>query len=491
MDRSKQNKLKEPRKKRRYLSLRFIAAVASATLVAITVLVVMWINEQNMRTTLVQSAQSQLVLQARNLAITSTDAMLSEFPELTLIPLIKDILDDRPEILDVIVTDHEGRIQGSRESRDLGTQWQRPKGLTPIAAELPMAHGEKLGESNRIILAECPIRYNNESQLGWVAIILDKSVIDAEVRQFRFEMMTIAAVLLAIAVIFTAIVMSILFRPISLLAEGLKRIGRGDLDSPMHVRDITELGMLADSVNHMAGQLKTTQELAKAREREIVSTQKEIIITLGQVVESRSSETANHTLRVGDMSYQLALLAGLPKQEAELIRVASPMHDVGKIGIPDKILNKPGKLTDDEYAVMKMHATIGYSIMNKSDRSVFKAAAIIAHQHHERWDGKGYPRRLKGEEIHIYGRIVGLVDVFDAIFSDRIYRKAMPLEKALNIMREESGHHFDPHLSQLFLDNLSRFLAISERYEDSVDETAVAAREKEAQEQADTEVVEV
>ncbi|MCP4293534.1 MAG: HD domain-containing protein [bacterium] len=235
----------------------------------------------------------------------------------------------------------------------------------------------------------------------------------------------------------------------------------------MKVRDVTELGMLGHSVNIMSEQLLASQNLAKAREQEVIDTQKEVINTLGQVVESRSSETANHTVRVGDMSYELACLLGLSHEEADLIRMASPMHDVGKIGIPDSILNKPGKLTDEEYLVMQNHAEIGYTILNNSDSNVLKAAATIAHEHHERWDGKGYPRKIKGENIHIYGRIVGLADVFDAIFSNRVYRKTMPLEQALDIIKEERGRHFDPQLVDLFLGNLPKFLAISERYQDS------------------------
>ncbi len=467
-------------KERRFISLRWIASVAAAALVAFTVLVSVGVSEQNMRTALIEGAETQLVLEARNLAITSAEVLLDDFPELMLVPLIKDMRDGRPELLDVAITDHVGKIQGSRESRDIGTDWQKPAGLIPTEATIHLVDGERLSESADRILVECPIRYGNESDLGWVTIILDKGHLEAKVGQTRLKMMTIALVLLVVAVLVTALVMSNLFRPISVLKEGLERIGQGELDSPMEVRDRTELGMLADSVNIMAGELKTSQSLAQAREVEVIETQKEIIVTLGQVVESRSSETANHTVRVGDMSYELARLAGLSKQEAELIRIASPMHDVGKIGISDDILNKPGKLTDAEYTRMKDHAEIGFSILNKSHRSVFKASAIIAHEHHERWDGKGYPRGLKGEEIHIYGRIVGLVDVFDAIFSNRIYRPAMPLEKALGIIREESGHHFDPRLAGLFLENLPRFLAITERYEDWPIEEPIPASEMKA-----------
>ncbi len=451
---------------RRFISLRLIASLAAASLVSVTVVISAWVNEHNMRSALVEGAQTQLVLEARNLAITSAEALLSDFPELTLIPLVRDMVAGRPEILDVVITDHEGLIQGARESRDIGTAWERPADLPPASAAPAVARGEALGESAGALLVECPIRYGQESELGRVLIVLDKGFIEAKIARSRAKLLSIALALLVVAVVLTAVVMSHLFRPVSLLKEGLQRIGQGNLDSPMHIRDFTELGMLADSVNTMASDLKASRKLARARELEVVETQKEIITTLGQVVESRSSETANHTIRVGDMSYELALLAGLSEQEAEMIRIASPMHDVGKIGIPDDILNKRGKLTAEEYDRMKDHAAIGYNILNKSSRAVFKTSAIIAYEHHERWDGKGYPRGLKGKEIHIHGRIVGLVDVFDAIFSDRVYRKAMPLDKALAIIREEAGHHFDPRLAKLFLDNLPRFLAISERYED-------------------------
>ncbi len=458
----------QPQKRRVYISLRWLATFSAAGLVAITAMVISYANERNMREALIIEAQAQLVLEARNLAITSSNALLGEFPELTLAPLVKEILNNRPEFLQVVVTNHEGKIKGSLVTREIGTVWQKPKDLSNLNRSKMLRQGEHLSQSAEVLLVECPIHLDNESDLGWVFIVLDKAFIESKVVATRKALLNIAVILLVGATGLTAILMSQLFRPITLLREGIKRIGQGNLDSPMRIRDFTELGMLGHTVNKLAVELKTSQNLAKAHEQEVIDTQKEVIITLGQVVESRSSETANHTLRVGDMSYQLALLAGLPEAEAELIRMASPMHDVGKIGIPDSILNKPGKLTDEEYATMQRHPEIGYGILNKSERETFKAAAIIAHQHHERWDGKGYPRKIKGEEIHIYGRIVGLVDVFDAISSNRVYRKAMPLEKVLNIMQAEVGNHFDPRLSDLFLSNLPKFLSITERYEDAV-----------------------
>ena len=187
---------------------------------------------------------------------------------------------------------------------------------------------------------------------------------------------------------------------------------------------------------------------------EIEDTQKEILYTLGEVVENRHHETGNHVKRVAEYSHLLACKYGLSKEEAYLIKQASPMHDVGKVGILDSILNKPGKLTPSEFEIIKTHTIIGYNIFKSSQRNLLKAAAIIALQHHEKYDGTGYPRGLKGENIHIYGRIICIADVFDALGSDRVYKKAWPLDKILTYMKSESGKSFDPKLIQIFFDNL-------------------------------------
>jgi response regulator RpfG family c-di-GMP phosphodiesterase len=203
--------------------------------------------------------------------------------------------------------------------------------------------------------------------------------------------------------------------------------------------------------------------------QDIVDAQKEVIQTLGDVVESRSHETANHTARVAEYSFQLARLAGLSLQEARVLQFAAPMHDVGKIGIPDSILNKRGKLTHDEMNIIKSHTTIGHAILAKSNRSILKTAALIAFQHHEKWDGSGYPRNLRGGEIHLYGRIIAVVDVFDALSADRIYRKVLDIDEVKRIMMDGRGSHFEPRLLDLFMENIDKFLAIRSKY--SVDET--------------------
>jgi len=197
----------------------------------------------------------------------------------------------------------------------------------------------------------------------------------------------------------------------------------------------------------------------------------EICLRLGRAAEFRDMETGMHTRRISEMSKVLALLAGLSEQEAELLRFASPLHDVGKIGIPDRILLKPGRLDETEMQIMKLHTTIGGRILSEGEHfSSLEAGCIVAQQHHEKWDGSGYPVGLKGEEIHIFARIVMIADVFDALASDRPYKKALPLETIVPIMEEGRGIFFEPRLLQLFLDNLPHFIEIRDRLKDQQEE---------------------
>lgn len=201
--------------------------------------------------------------------------------------------------------------------------------------------------------------------------------------------------------------------------------------------------------------------------QEIVDTQREIISTMGEVGEIRSKETGNHVKRVAEYSYVLALGLGLSVAEAELLRTASPMHDIGKIAIPDAVLNKPGKLTEEEYDIIKSHTKIGYQLLRGSKRELLRTAAIVAEQHHEKWDGTGYPNRRKGEDIHLFGRITAVADVFDALSAERVYKPAWPIEKISNLFREERGRHFDPAIIDVFFQELPKLLEIREQLTDT------------------------
>ena len=209
--------------------------------------------------------------------------------------------------------------------------------------------------------------------------------------------------------------------------------------------------------------IKEIEELNK----EIEDTQKEVVFTMGAIGESRSKETGNHVRRVAEYSKLFALYYGLSEESAELLKQASPMHDIGKVAIPDTILNKPGKLNAEEKTIMDTHAKLGYEMLKSSGRELLKCAAIVAYEHHEKWDGTGYPRNLKAEEIHIYGRITALADVFDALGSKRCYKDAWNDDEIFKLFKEEKAKHFDPVLIDIFFDNLDAFLEIRENFKDT------------------------
>lgn len=218
-------------------------------------------------------------------------------------------------------------------------------------------------------------------------------------------------------------------------------------------------------LSYFASNIAVAYENIRLREL-IKESQRELSYILGEAVEKRSKETGSHVKRVANFSYLLALKYGLSHYDAEKIKLASPLHDVGKIAIPDHILNKPGKHDPEEWEIMRQHAEIGYQILQKSQNEILQQGAVIAHEHHERWDGKGYPRGLSGEEIDIAGRITALADVFDALASERCYKQAWPMPKVLQYLADEKGKQFDPVLVDILLSHLDEFIAIRDAYPD-------------------------
>jgi len=203
---------------------------------------------------------------------------------------------------------------------------------------------------------------------------------------------------------------------------------------------------------------------------EIEDTQREVVYTMGAIGESRSKETGLHVKRVAEYTYLFAKHYGLPERECDMLMQASPMHDIGKVAIPDAVLNKPGRFNDEERAIMDTHAQLGYEMLQSSTRELIKMAAIVAYEHHEKWNGKGYPNQTSGEDIHIYGRITALADVFDALGSERVYKPAWDDERIFKMFKEERGEHFDPKLIDLFFDNLDEFLHIRDTMKDVIED---------------------
>jgi len=213
-------------------------------------------------------------------------------------------------------------------------------------------------------------------------------------------------------------------------------------------------------------ELRKTLELLSRSNRSLMRAQEEIIQRLSIASEVRDEETGAHILRMSAYSALLASEAGLPSIEVELIRVASPLHDVGKIGIPDRILRKPGRHTPAEFEIMKQHTVIGHRTLCGTGFDLLDIAANIALCHHERWDGSGYPHGTLGDAIPLAGRIVAIADVFDALTTRRIYKPAFSIEHSLDLMREGRGTHFDPELLDGFLRRIDDILEIRARFPD-------------------------
>lgn len=205
------------------------------------------------------------------------------------------------------------------------------------------------------------------------------------------------------------------------------------------------------------------EEVLKATD-EIVRRERETIIRLSKAAEFRDPETGGHIQRMAHYSWMIAVRLGLPLEQQQLILEAAPMHDVGKVGIPDYILLKPGRLEPAEFEIMKQHAAIGHQILAGSSSPLLNVAATIAMSHHEKYDGSGYPYSLAGESIPLVGRIVAVADVFDALTSPRPYKLAWSVDSAVDFMRAQRGTHFDPQCVDVFLDRFDEVLAVRERF---------------------------
>ncbi len=232
------------------------------------------------------------------------------------------------------------------------------------------------------------------------------------------------------------------------------------------IRNLLEVRLLH---KRLCQQKLSLEEQVTIRTKQLRDSQLEIVQRLGLASEFRDNETGQHIIRMSYYSKLLAEQHGLPGEECELILNASPMHDIGKLGIPDSILLKPGKLTDDEFKVMKTHTTIGAQLLENGKSDVMEAARNIALNHHEKWDGTGYPNNLAGEAIPIYGRIVAIADVFDALTSDRPYKTAWSVEHAVAEIQHMSGKHFDPALVSDFSKIIPDVLEIKNKYADEAE----------------------
>lgn len=208
------------------------------------------------------------------------------------------------------------------------------------------------------------------------------------------------------------------------------------------------------------------EEQVRERTRELEESHLHLIECLIRAAGHRDNETGQHVLRMSHYARHLALAAGVAADQAQLLLHAAPMHDIGKVAIPDRILQKPGKLDADEWTIMQTHAALGAAILGDSHSPMLQMARTVALTHHEKWDGSGYPHGLAGEAIPLVGRVVAIADVFDALTSERPYKRAWSIDEALALLHEQAGKHFDPQLIPLFVAELPAILAIRERFAD-------------------------
>jgi putative two-component system response regulator len=230
------------------------------------------------------------------------------------------------------------------------------------------------------------------------------------------------------------------------------------------VKNMLQLGASRKVLANRAAWL--AEEVRKAV-FEIKEREKETVLRLSKAAEYRDPETGSHILRMAHYSALIARGLGLPKEECELLLEAAPMHDIGKVGITDNILLKPGRLTPEEFEIMKQHAAIGHEILKGSSSLVLQTGAEIALGHHEKFDGTGYPNGLKGEAIHIFSRIVAVADVFDALTSERPYKQAWSLERAIEHIKENASSHFDPGCVASFFSQWDSVREIQQRFRDA------------------------
>jgi putative two-component system response regulator len=231
----------------------------------------------------------------------------------------------------------------------------------------------------------------------------------------------------------------------------------------MRIRNLLEASLLNRTI---LLQKETLEETVRVRTQQLKETQLEIVHRLAQAAEHRDNETGSHIVRMSHYALVLGRACGMNEEECDILFHATPMHDVGKLGIPDKILLKPGKLDADEWEIMKQHTVIGAQLLSNSQSPVLQMGETIALTHHERWNGSGYPNRLAGEDIPLVGRICAIADVFDALSSKRCYKEPWPLEKVLQELRSLSGIQFDPRLIEMFDDLLPVILDIQRTHAD-------------------------
>ena len=318
------------------------------------------------------------------------------------------------------------------------------------------------------------------SQFNWeIFLVEDKKIFTKKIWELTYLQILIFTISLIIIILGILLALKITLDPIQRIRKGIHSIAVDkNFSRKIKIEYPDEIGELAFEFNEMTYNLDLTYsrlkkyaiEEAIAR-KEVFTRENETLDVLGKASDYKDAETGAHISRVSRYSLILSESLGQSQDMKELLFMAVPLHDIGKLGIPDSVLLKPGRLSPKEVEEMKQHTSIGYEILANSSSKYLKAGAVIAVSHHEKFDGTGYPKGLKGNDIPVFGRIVSIADVFDALTSKRPYKEAWPFDKAVDFIREERGKHFDPVIVDIFIENLSKIKQIYDSYNNKSDET--------------------
>jgi response regulator RpfG family c-di-GMP phosphodiesterase len=314
------------------------------------------------------------------------------------------------------------------------------------------------------------------SQFGWHFFVTDeKRIFFREIHELMIQNGILMILSCITAVILILIFSRYLSLPLKKVVNVMKEvISNNDLSKRAVVKFPDEIGRLAHQFNIMTAELEYTYNKVRSFaaesilvRREIVKREYEALNVLGKAAEYKDPETGAHIIRVGLISRLLAKASGEDEESQNLIYYAAPLHDIGKLGIPDSIILKPGKLTNEEFEIIKTHTLIAFEILKDTESKFLQAGATISLTHHEKYNGKGYPYALKGEDIPLFGRIAGLVDVFDALLSKRAYKEPWPFEKAVDLVKSEKNQHFDPVIVDTFIEKIDEVKVICDAHKDS------------------------
>ncbi len=303
------------------------------------------------------------------------------------------------------------------------------------------------------ISAGAPIRDGEGEVVGILQADRPVNFFYMEARRLALQIALSAIFGVSVAALLSVLMARSLMKPIEALVRATKRLGSGDYGYRVTLNRNDEFGDLMTYFNRMAGEIETSQDALMERQRKLEEAYDDTLEGWICALDLRDNETEGHTLRITEMTVQLAQAMGFEGEELVHVRRGALLHDIGKIGVSDTILHKPGPLTDDEWVEMRKHTDYGQRFL--SSIHFLQPAVDIPHCHHEKWDGSGYPRGLKGEEIPLAARLFAAVDVWDALRSDRPYKKAWPEEKAIQLLKDSAGSHFDPAVINAFM---KRFL---------------------------------